>query len=174
MRFTILNLKLPSLNEIIKLNKQQKGRYSPYNDMKQKIETFIHASIRATLKRENATEFKVWEGAQWTFTWHHTDKRTDPDNMSAGQKFIFDAFVKSGVLPNDNHTYISEIIHRFIHVPEGLPCVCVEISQQHYNPRQPKTLQEQLQSSMFTGKPQTIIDIVKEDKELLEWINEEN
>ncbi len=52
--------------------------------------------------------------AHYTFTWHVKDKRTDPDNISYAQKFIFDGLVVAGKLPNDNLRWVVAIDHRFI------------------------------------------------------------
>lgn len=150
MRF-VFGIKLPSLNEIIALNKQQKGKYSPYNEMKQDIEDTLLMDIKATLRDEDAEDWIVWEGSQFTFTWHHPDRRTDPDNTTAGQKFIFDAFVKSGIMVNDNYRYISEIVHRFIHIPGEDHVVMVDISQRIFTPRLNKTLRQQLSGDPMGG-----------------------
>jgi hypothetical protein len=40
--------------------------------------------------------------AAFRFTWHEQNRRRNPDNFAAiGKKFIFDALVQCGVLPND-------------------------------------------------------------------------
>lgn len=45
--------------------------------------------------------------------WFRRDKRTDPDNIQFGIKFILDGFVKAGVLAGDNWKFIKEINNHF-------------------------------------------------------------
>jgi Holliday junction resolvase RusA-like endonuclease len=40
------------------------------------------------------------------FEWHEKTKRRDADNIAFAKKFILDALVKMGVLPNDSRKYV--------------------------------------------------------------------
>lgn len=67
-----------------------------------------------------------FEKAYLVITWFEPDRRRDPDNIMAGQKFILDGLVAAKVIPNDNQKYIVSIIHRF-RVDKQNPRVEVEI-----------------------------------------------
>ena len=134
MTFIFPNIILPSLNEIIKLSKFQKRGYSPYAAHKRDIEIVLVARIHETLSEWHCPDWLVEPGSNFDFVWTATDRRTDPDNRAAGQKFVFDAFVSSGVLPNDNAKYVNAISHRFRYADE--PSLAVAITGQS-NPAYP-------------------------------------
>jgi Holliday junction resolvase RusA-like endonuclease len=46
------------------------------------------------------------------FDWYERGRR-DPDNVMAGQKYIFDALVGKGVIPDDSWANVLSISHRF-------------------------------------------------------------
>ena len=48
------------------------------------------------------------------FVWIEKDKRRDHDNICSARKFIFDALVKSGILPDDNWRYIGNFTDTFL------------------------------------------------------------
>ena len=48
-----------------------------------------------------------------TCTWITKDLRKDPDNVSAGVKFILDGLVQAGILPDDRRKQIGSITHKF-------------------------------------------------------------
>lgn len=92
--------------------------------------------ISAKLKRE-ATELVAWQckklekitkPADYTFTWYVPNKRTDPDNLSFAQKFVFDGLQEAGVLPNDSMAWVRSITHRF-YVTEKKPHLIVAIDE---------------------------------------------
>jgi len=43
--------------------------------------------------------------------WMEGNKRRDPDNVFAGQKFILDAMVNLGVIKDDSQDYVAAIFH---------------------------------------------------------------
>lgn len=47
------------------------------------------------------------------FKWIEKDLRRDPDNICAGAKFILDALVELGRIPNDNQKWVKGITHEF-------------------------------------------------------------
>lgn len=67
-----------------------------------------------------------YEKAYLIITWYEPNGRRDPDNVMAGQKFMLDALVHAGVIPNDSQKYIAGIVHRF-RVDKQNPRVEVEI-----------------------------------------------
>ena len=50
---------------------------------------------------------------QMDFTWYCKDRRQDPDNICFAKKFILDALVKCGTIPNDNWRYIKGFTDTF-------------------------------------------------------------
>jgi Holliday junction resolvase RusA-like endonuclease len=109
--------RLPGLNEIIDAAKQGKGKYQPYAMMKEHYTTMI-----AWL----AKKLPKYEKVGLLITWHEPDRRRDPDNITAGQKFILDGMVAAGTIPNDSQKHIKGIVHRF-RVDRKAPRVEVEI-----------------------------------------------
>ncbi|NLY47586.1 MAG: RusA family crossover junction endodeoxyribonuclease, partial [Clostridiales bacterium] len=67
-----------------------------------------------------------FEKAYLVITWFEPDRRRDPDNIMAGQKFILDGLVAAGAIPNDSQKHIKGIVHRF-KVDRKEPRVEVEI-----------------------------------------------
>jgi len=109
--------RLPDLNKIIKAAKNGKGKYQPYALMKEEYTTMI-AWIAKMMPK--------YERVELTITWHEPNMKRDPDNIMAGQKFILDALVMAGVIPDDSQRYIKGIAHRFDVDPEN-PRIEVEI-----------------------------------------------
>jgi Holliday junction resolvase RusA-like endonuclease len=68
----------------------------------------------------------AYERVVLVITWYEPDRRRDPDNIMAGQKFILDGLVAAGTIPNDSQKYVRGIVHRF-KVDRKNPRVEVEI-----------------------------------------------
>ena len=103
---------LPGLNEMIAAAKGCGGRGVLYSKMKAKwtggIALIILAERLPKLKR-----------IQCEFEWISTDKRHDPDNIEAAQKFIWDALCPkskgkpgAGVIENDGWEQNAGSSHR--------------------------------------------------------------
>ncbi len=99
----VINGHLPSLNEYITAN--NRNRF-----------------IAAKMKKE-ATELVAWqvkscpkitEPSSYTFTWHVTNRRSDPDNIASAVKYIFDGLQVARVLPQDSFKWVLAINHRFV------------------------------------------------------------
>ena len=60
------------------------------------------------------------------FEWFEPNAKRDPDNIIAGQKFILDALVGRGFLPNDSQKEIRSLSHR-VHVDAARPRVEVTV-----------------------------------------------
>ena len=116
MKFDIEG-RLPGLNEMIDAAKKGKGKYQPYSMMKQ-----TYTDMVAWL----AKKLPAYEKAVLVITWYEPDRRRDPDNIMAGQKFILDGLVAAGTIPNDSQKYVRGIMHRF-EVDRQNPRVEVEI-----------------------------------------------
>lgn len=48
------------------------------------------------------------------FVWFEKDKRRDHDNIASARKFIFDALVKSGILPDDGWKNVGNFTDTFL------------------------------------------------------------
>lgn len=102
MQTIVLNFRLPGLNEIVGCNRSNR-----FIGAKQKKET--EELIKTSLINQDIKP--IQKGSSFIFYW--TISRRDPDNVSAGQKFIFDSLQEVGLLPNDNIDYVQEIHHCF-------------------------------------------------------------
>jgi hypothetical protein len=71
------------------------GKGLAYSAMKSKWTNDIAFLIRAAKIPRGLTRILC------AFEWVSRDRRHDPDNIEAAQKFIWDALKLSGVLPND-------------------------------------------------------------------------
>ena len=71
---------------------------------------------------------KITKKADFTFTWYRKDRRSDPDNIAGGIKFILDGLVKAGKLENDGWKQINSIVHKF-EVDKENPRVEIEIKE---------------------------------------------
>lgn len=94
-----LPARLPGFNEAIASSKAGRGRFNRYAREKEEIESWICGSLR---------EFKLpkFQKCKIGFTWVEPDRRRDIDNISAGKKYILDALVALGVLPDDSWKHV--------------------------------------------------------------------
>lgn len=91
----IIDMKLPSLNDYIKVCRSNKFMAAKY---KKNIEEQIGLFI---LKMPKFTHpIKIH------FTWVEGNKKRDLDNICFAKKFILDAMQKYGKLENDNRNYV--------------------------------------------------------------------
>src|SRR5690625_560472 len=106
----------PSLNQVIKVSKSHPMAYA---NQKKDYTTLTMLYARNTPK----IDFK----ADYVFTWYRKNKRTDPDNITVGQKYIFDGLIKQGVMPNDGWDEVNSITHKFA-VDKKNPRVEIEVN----------------------------------------------
>lgn len=57
---------------------------------------------------------------------HYCDRCGDADNIQSSQKFILDALVNNGVLPDDNRKHVTQIYHRIHDSEENKVSVTIE------------------------------------------------
>lgn len=88
-------LKLPSLNDYIKVCRANKFQASNY---KADIETQIGYYLLKLPKFKNPIKIH--------FTWIEGNKKRDFDNICFSKKFILDAMVRIGKLKDDNRKYV--------------------------------------------------------------------
>lgn len=92
----------PTQNEVIKASK---SHYMAYSNMKKDYTTLTQIHVNKMPKINNKADF--------IFAWYRKDRKSDPDNISGGIKFILDGLVKSGKLENDGWKQINSIAHKF-------------------------------------------------------------
>ena len=116
-KFEIEN-RLPSLNEYTKACRTNK-----YIGAKLKDETEINiwADIKQQLK-----SLKITSPVKIHFTWIEENKKRDLDNICFAKKFILDALVKSNVLKNDTHNYVTGFSDSFIYDKKSKVIVEIE------------------------------------------------
>ena len=93
---------LPGMNDIIDLAKKHWAKYA---DMKKTYTNMVHwlAKGKGELQR---VEIHI--------AWYEPNLKRDPDNISAGEKFILDGLVAAGVIPNDGQKQIAGITHTYL------------------------------------------------------------
>lgn len=112
--------KFISLNEYVRLCRGNK--YAAAKSKKD-IESVIMFCIKTQLK--NA---KFEKPVFLSFCWYAQNKKMDPDNIAFAKKFFFDAFVKSGTIPNDGWANVAGFADRFF-IDKNNPRVEVEITE---------------------------------------------
>lgn len=96
---------LPTWNQMIALAKMA-NRGRSYAAIKRKNTTFL-----ANLFKKNIdVKFKNLEVF---IKWGVTTRRTDPDNIASGVKFILDGLVKAEIIPNDGWAQVKKLTHTF-------------------------------------------------------------
>ena len=62
------------------------------------------------------SQFKGQLNGCWDmdFKWFEKDKRRDHDNIASARKFILDAFVKCGILPDDGWKNVGDFTDTFL------------------------------------------------------------
>lgn len=101
MKF-IIDMKLPSLNDYIRVcrsNKYQAAKYKA--DIEQEIGLFLAKMPKWT------NPIKIH------FTWVEGTKRRDLDNICFAKKFILDAMQRFGKLENDNRKCVTAFTDSF-------------------------------------------------------------
>lgn len=95
-------MKLPSLNEYI--TECRRNRYAGAT-MKKNIEEKLALFIG------RLPEYK--RPVTINFIWVEQNKKRDLDNVAFAKKFILDAMVKTGRIPNDNGKYVKGFTDKF-------------------------------------------------------------
>jgi hypothetical protein len=94
---------LPDLNKIIRVAKSHPMAYA--NLKKQYTEQAAWACVGVPKDLDMPVRI--------TCKWITKDLRKDPDNVSAGVKFILDGLVQADILPDDRRKQINSITHEF-------------------------------------------------------------
>lgn len=120
MRFVIEG-RLWGLNDVLNTCKSSKFGQQTYSRYKRETEQHIGWYIKKWLGNWK-TDKKVY----LKFLWVEPNKRRDLDNIAFGKKFVQDALVKHGVIPNDGWKNVLGFTDEFA-VDSEFPRIEVEI-----------------------------------------------
>lgn len=112
--------KLPSLNDYVSA-----CRANPYKGAKAKkdAQEAVAWAIRAARLKPMRPPVTVG------FTWVEPDMRRDKDNISSAKKYVLDALVECGVIPDDNWKCIAGNLPDTYKVNKANPRVIVELEE---------------------------------------------
>lgn len=114
-------VKLPSLNDYIRACRANKFAGS---QMKKKVESEIGVFIARLPRFERPVEIG--------FHWVEENRRRDLDNVAFAKKFVLDALVKSGKLPDDDRRHVTAFSDSFeIGVHAGVILTIKEVRDEH-------------------------------------------
>ena len=102
----VLSFSLPGLNEIIKV-----ARGNKYASAKQK-KKYTHM-VEAELYLQECIPDEPFQMIDIEFTWTEKGRGRDPDNIRAGAKFVLDAMVNRGIIPDDSLKYVKILADKF-------------------------------------------------------------
>ena len=111
--------RLPGLNDII-----DAARKSKFASAEQKEE---FTNLVAWLAK--AARLPRMERIRVVIRWFEPNIKRDPDNIQAGQKFIFDGLVTAGVIKNDGWKQIDTPVIHHLGVDRDNPRVEIEITE---------------------------------------------
>lgn len=94
----------PAMNEIIK---EARGNVYASNKTKQEWTTRVALECRDFPPISYPVVFQL--------DFYLSNRRRDPDNLSASKKFILDGIVAAGVLPSDNFNWVKGFIELYHH-----------------------------------------------------------
>lgn len=116
---------LPGLNEMLDWAKRQgvqlgkRGRrWNLYAENKRMWEDVIILEIKQAKIKPGTGSVTI------NYLWRELNKRRDPSNIAAGRKFVEDALVRAGILPNDGWKEIAGFTDSFV-VDKKCPGVLV-------------------------------------------------
>ena len=116
-----IKAKLPSLNDVIEKNRANKYLGAKF---KADIEEVIGWAIKQAVVMKTLKPVK--KTCVIYIDWHEATKRRDVDNVQSSQKFVLDAMVKNGILPNDNRRWVRQIYHDIIDDNDDFVVVRIE------------------------------------------------
>ena len=109
---------LPGLNDMLaaKRVRYRRSRHDGYSRLKNEIEEQIAGIIRYEAR---LSPIRQHLPVEIEFTWRERHGRRDPDNIRAGAKFILDALVRTGILPDDSQRVIAGLRDIFTRISPG-------------------------------------------------------
>lgn len=105
--YFVISEKLPSLNEVINLNRSNRFAASK---QKKHLQEVIGEYIIDALEHKHLQRMRKACEIYMEFT--EENHRRDVDNVQSAQKFILDAMVEYGILENDSPKYVKQIYHK--------------------------------------------------------------
>lgn len=105
-----IDMKLPSLNEVILKNRT--NRYMGAK-LKRQVQDDIGWFIQVAI--HNDSLHPVMKESVLNIHYHEKTRRRDVDNIQSAQKFILDALVENGILPDDSQKWVSQIFSTVVH-----------------------------------------------------------
>jgi hypothetical protein len=103
-----LAMVLPSMNEMLDWRRTMArgSRRKSANDLYTIRKAQAQDAVALALASLRAPRMA---SAHFGFTWVESNKRKDPDNILSRKKFLLDAFVAAGLLPNDGWQQVLSI-----------------------------------------------------------------
>ena len=101
-----LTFGLPGLNEIIAAAKKH---HMAYATMKKKHTQAVVAELIA----QGCIPPHPYQAIDIEFIWIETGRARDPDNIRVGAKFVLDAMVHQGIMPDDSMKYVKLLADTF-------------------------------------------------------------
>ena len=111
--------RLDGLNEYTDANRT--NRYAG-SKMKRANQNMVVLAVK------RAKIVPCFEPVRLSITWIEPNMRRDPDNIRFAAKFILDALVETGTIPNDTQRYVRGISDRFLVNPSD-PRIIVELEE---------------------------------------------
>lgn len=110
---------LPGMNEMTAAAKGFGGRGYGYSKLKREWTDLVALLARAA-------RLSPVSRARIHFLWLERARRRDPDNFTAGQKFVLDGLVQAHVLPGDRWAHIAGLTHAWEVSPKPGVLVTIE------------------------------------------------
>jgi Holliday junction resolvase RusA-like endonuclease len=117
--YLYIGQQLPSLNEYVAKNRTNPNVGATF---KRSVEDTIQMWIAACVGSGNL--HRIESQCEIVIDFYERTKRRDVDNVQSATKFILDALVKAGILPNDNQRWVRQVYHRVL-PSVGIDCVYV-------------------------------------------------
>ena len=102
-------------------------RVDKYTELKDRETNLVAWIVQPKLAKGELVPVEA--PVRYYFTWVRSDKRTDPDNIAHGQKYLLDGFRLAGLIPNDTWKYVSKLSHAFSSIAEIEPVLKIGMEE---------------------------------------------
>lgn len=104
----VIDGRLDGLNEYTKVGRTPRIGTTLQSKMKRENQEIVGWYIKAQISNIHfETPVKL------QFHWYEENRRRDIDNICFSKKFILDALVENGIIPNDNQQYVHGFTDEF-------------------------------------------------------------